>query len=154
MVEGENGILAGSPDHDRPDCQSAVRRLTWGNGTIATCYSADEPDRLRGPQHDGAWCDEIASWRYPDAWDMLMLGLRIGKNPRVVATTTPRPVKLIRGLLAREGGDVAVTRGRTVENVKNLADAEGPSVSHRAAARPAVQARWRGRAREPCGSRR
>jgi phage terminase large subunit-like protein len=123
MVEGESGILAISPNHDRPEYQPGLRRLTWKNGAIATCFSADEPDRLRGPQHDGAWCDEIASWRYPDAWDMLMLGLRIGKNPRVVATTTPRPVKLIRGLLAREGKDVVVTRGRTIENVANLAPA-------------------------------
>jgi phage terminase large subunit-like protein len=123
MVEGESGILAISPNHFRPEYQPGLRRLTWPNGAIATCYSADEPDRLRGPQHDAAWCDEIASWRYPDAWDMLMLGLRIGKNPRVVATTTPRPVKLIRDLLAREGTDVVVTRGRTIENVANLAPA-------------------------------
>jgi predicted phage terminase large subunit-like protein len=123
MVEGESGILAISPQHFRPDYQPGLRRLTWPNGAIGTCYSADEPDRLRGPQHDAAWTDEIASWRYPDSWDMLMLGLRIGKNPRVVATTTPRPVKLIRDLLAREGKDVAVTRGRTVENVANLAPA-------------------------------
>jgi predicted phage terminase large subunit-like protein len=123
MVEGESGILAISPKHDRPEYQPGLRRITWPNGAIATCYSADEPDRLRGPQHDAAWCDEIASWRYPDAWDMLMLGLRIGKNPKVVATTTPRPVKLIRGLLAREGRDVIVTRGRTIENVANLAPA-------------------------------
>src|SRR6266700_5421427 len=123
MVEGESGILACSPKHDRPEYQPGLRRLTWRNGAIATCYSADEPDRLRGPQHDGAWCDEIASWRYPDAWDMLMLGLRIGKNPRVVATTTPRPVKLIRNLLAREGKDVVVSRGRTIENAANLAPA-------------------------------
>ena len=123
MVEGESGILACSPDHNRPEYQPGLRRLTWPNGAIATCYSADEPDRLRGPQHDGAWCDEIASWRYPDAWDMLMLGLRIGRNPRVVATTTPRPVKLIRNLLAREGKDVVVSRGRTIENAANLAPA-------------------------------
>jgi predicted phage terminase large subunit-like protein len=123
MVEGESGILACSPKHDRPEYQPGLRRLTWRNGAIATCYSADEPDRLRGPQHDGAWGDEIASWRYPDAWDQLMFGLRIGKNPRVVATTTPRPVKLIRELLAREGKDVVVTRGRTLENAANLAPA-------------------------------
>jgi predicted phage terminase large subunit-like protein len=123
MVEGESGILAISPKHDRPEYQPGLRRIVWPNGAIATCYSADEPDRLRGPQHDGAWTDEVASWRYPMAWDMLMLGLRIGKNPRVVATTTPRPVKLIRDLLARDGRDVAVTRGRTIENVANLAPA-------------------------------
>jgi phage terminase large subunit-like protein len=123
MIEGESGILATAPKHARPEYQPGLRRLTWPNGAMAIAYSADEPDRLRGPQHDGAWCDEIASWRYPDAWDMLMLGLRIGKNPRVVATTTPRPVKLIRNLLAREGKDVVVTRGRTIENAANLAPA-------------------------------
>jgi phage terminase large subunit-like protein len=121
MVEGESGILAISPKHDRPEYQPGLRRLTWPNGAMATCYSADEPDRLRGPQHDAAWCDEIASWRFPLAWDMLMLGLRIGKNPRVVATTTPRPIKLIRDLLAREGRDVVVSRGRSIENASNLA---------------------------------
>jgi phage terminase large subunit-like protein len=123
MVEGESGILAISPKHDRPEYQPGLRRLTWPNGALATLYSADEPDRLRGPQHDAAWCDEIASWRFPLAWDMLMLGLRIGKNPRVVATTTPRPIKLIRDLLAREGQDVVVSRGRSVENASNLAPA-------------------------------
>jgi phage terminase large subunit-like protein len=123
MVEGESGILAISPKHDRPEYQPGLRRITWQSGAIATLYSADEPDRLRGPQHDEAWCDEVASWRYPDAWHMLQLGLSLGRNPRVVATTTPRPVKLIRDLLAREGGDVVVTRGRTIENVANLAPA-------------------------------
>ena len=123
MVEGESGILAISPKHGRPEYQPGLRRLSWKNGAVATCFSADEPDRLRGPQHDAAWGDEIASWRYPDAWDQLMFGLRIGRNPRVVATTTPRPVKLIRDLLAREGKDVVVTRGRTVENAENLAPA-------------------------------
>jgi phage terminase large subunit-like protein len=102
MTEGESGILAVSPKHDRPDYQPGLRRITWQNGAIATLYSADEPDRLRGPQHDGAWCDEVASWRYPDAWHMLQLGLRLGRNPRVVATTTPRPVRLIRDLLEHD----------------------------------------------------
>jgi len=123
MVEGESGILAISPSHDRPEYQPGLRRLTWPNGAVATCFSADEPDRLRGPQHAGAWADEAASWRYPDSFDQLMFGLRIGKNPRVVVTTTPRPVKLIRDLLSREGKDVVVTRGRTVENAPNLAPA-------------------------------
>jgi phage terminase large subunit-like protein len=120
-VEGESGILATAPKHERPEYQPGLRRITWSNGAMATCYSADEPDRLRGPQHDGMWADEIASWRYPETWDMAMLGLRIGKNPRVVATTTPKPVRLIRSLLAREGKDVIVTRGRTIENAANLA---------------------------------
>jgi len=77
MVEGESGLLAIGPPQQRPQYEPTKRRLTWPNGAIATTYSADEPERLRGPQHDAAWCDEIASWRYPEAWDMLMFGLRL-----------------------------------------------------------------------------
>jgi predicted phage terminase large subunit-like protein len=121
MVEGESGILSISPDHDRPSYEPSKRRLTWANGAIATVFSADEPDRLRGPQYDGAWCDEIAAWKYIDAWDMLQFGLRLGKDPRCVVTTTPRPIKIIRDLLGREGDNVAVTRGSTYENRSNLA---------------------------------
>ena len=76
------------PEWDRPHYEPSKRRLTWPNGAIATTYSADEPERLRGPQHDAAWCDEIASWRYPEAWDMLMFGLRLGDDPRVVRSGT------------------------------------------------------------------
>jgi phage terminase large subunit-like protein len=119
MVEGESGILAISPPWERPRYEPSKRRLTWPNGAIATLFSADEPERLRGPQHDAAWCDELASWRYPEAWDMLMLGLRLGTDPRVVVTTTPRPTKLIRELIADP--TVVVTRGTTRENGANLA---------------------------------
>lgn len=121
MVEGESGILTISPPHERPSYEPSKRRLTWPNGAVATLFSADEPERLRGPQHDLAWCDELAAWRYPAAWDMLMLGLRLGRDPRVVVTTTPRPIHLIRMLLADPM--VVVTRGRTVENRDNLAAA-------------------------------
>jgi phage terminase large subunit-like protein len=121
MVEGESGILATSPDWNRPDYEPSKRRLTWANGAIATTYSADEPERLRGPQHDLAWCDELAAWRYPAAWDMLMFGLRLGTDPRAVVTTTPRPTPLIKALLADP--KVVVTRGRTAENEENLAPA-------------------------------
>jgi phage terminase large subunit-like protein len=123
MIEGESGLLAIAPDERRPRYEPSKRRLTWPNGAIATGYSADEPERLRGPQHDAAWCDELAAWRYPEAWDMLMLGLRLGDDPRAVVTTTPRPVRLVRELLARAGGDVAVTRGSTFDNAANLAPA-------------------------------
>jgi phage terminase large subunit-like protein len=75
----------------------AHRQADLAERAIATTYSADEPERLRGPQHDAAWCDEIASWRYPEAWDMLMFGLRLGDDPRAVVTTTPKPIKIIRG---------------------------------------------------------
>jgi phage terminase large subunit-like protein len=115
MVEGESGIMNCGPV--RPVYEPSKRRVTWPNGAIATTYSADEPDRLRGPQHDAAWCDEIAAWRYPQAWDMLMLGLRLGSDPRVVATTTPKPVKLVRDLLA----SAVVTRSTTYDNLDNLA---------------------------------
>jgi predicted phage terminase large subunit-like protein len=119
MVEGESGLLAIAPGKRRPVFEPSKRQLTWPNGAVATLFSADEPDRLRGPQFDAAWCDELAAWRYPAAWDMLMMGLRLGTNPRVVVTTTPKPVKLIRALLASP--DCAVTRGGTRENAKNLA---------------------------------
>jgi phage terminase large subunit-like protein len=74
MVEGESGVLAVSPRTKRPVYEPSKHRVTWPNGAIATTYSADEPERLRGPQHDCSWCDELAAWRYPEAWDMLMLG--------------------------------------------------------------------------------
>ncbi len=121
MIEGESGLLAISPLGDRPHYEPSKRRLTWPNGAVATTYSADEPERLRGPQHDFAWCDELAAWRYPEAWDMLMFGLRLGDDPRAVVTTTPRPTKLIKALLADP--KVVVTRGSTAENRENLAPA-------------------------------
>jgi phage terminase large subunit-like protein len=119
MVEGDSGILAISPPWERPRYEPSKRRLTWPNGAIATLFSADEPERLRGPQHDAAWCDELASWRYPEAWDMLMFGLRLGIDPRVVITTTPRPTTLLRELIVDP--TVVVTRGTTYENRANLA---------------------------------
>lgn len=119
MVEGESGILACSPPWCRPVYEPSKRRLTWPNGAMATTYSADEPDRLRGPQHSFAWGDEPASWRYPEAWDMLQLGLRLGTRPRSVMTGTPKPIRLIRDLLRRS--DCHVTRGSTYDNRSNLA---------------------------------
>ena len=121
MIEGESGILATAANHMRPVYEPSKRRLTWPNGAVATAFSADEPDRLRGPQHDAAWADELAAWTYPEAWDMLQFGLRLGKRPRSIVTTTPKPVKLIRDLLKRQGAGVLVTRGRTADNAANLA---------------------------------
>jgi phage terminase large subunit-like protein len=119
MVEGESGLLNIADPARRPCWEPSKRRLTWPNGAIATAYSAEEPERLRGPQHDFAWCDELAAWRYPDeTWAMLMFGLRLGADPRVVVTTTPRPTRLVRELLADPG--VAVTRGTTYDNRANL----------------------------------
>lgn len=119
MIEGESGLLKIHRADERPVWEPSRRRLTWPNGAIATTYSADEPDQLRGPQHDSALCDEIAAWRYPDAWDQLQLGLRLGNDPRVVVTTTPRPTPLVRALVASP--TTIVTRGRTADNAKNLA---------------------------------
>ncbi len=121
MVEGESGLLAIAPPWDRPLYEPSKRRLTWPNGAVATIFSADEPERLRGPQHDFAWCDELAAWRYPEAWDMLMFGLRLGGDPRAIVTTTPRPTKPIRALLADP--KVVVSGGTTAENRANLAAA-------------------------------
>jgi phage terminase large subunit-like protein len=121
MVEGESGLLAISPPWFKPLYEPSKRRLTWPNGAIATVFTADEPERLRGPQHDGAWCDELAAWRYPDAWDMLQFGLRLGDDPRCVVTTTPKPVRIVRELL--KATTTAVTRGSTYDNADNLAPA-------------------------------
>lgn len=129
MVEGESGIVAISPPNMRPDYEPSKRRLTWPNGAIATTYSADDPEQLRGPQHDFAWADEIGKWARPAAWDNLMFGLRLGQRPRVIATTTPRPVSLVRRLQKQPG--VVVTTGTTFDNSANLAPAFLAEVSQR-----------------------
>ncbi|RYE81806.1 MAG: ATP-binding protein, partial [Hyphomicrobiales bacterium] len=117
MVRGESGILAAHPAPQRPRLRSNV--LTWPNGVQAFVMSASDPDRFRGPQFAAAWCDEVAKW--PDAeatWDMLQFSLRLGDHPRQLATTTPRPIPLLRRLLADE--HTVVSRMRTDEN-KHLA---------------------------------
>ena len=119
MVEGESGILATARPGARPDYEPSRRRITWPGGAIATTYSAEEPERLRGPQHDGAWADELGAWKYEAAWDMLLLGLRLGAEPRALVTTTPRPTKLVRSLLS--DANTVTTRGSTYDNRDNLA---------------------------------
>ena len=89
------------------------------NGSRIKGFSAEEPDRLRGPQHHGAWCDELAAWAKPDAWDQLQFGLRLGEHPQTVITTTPRPIPVVRNLIQRDS--TLVTRGSTFENKANLA---------------------------------
>lgn len=119
MAEGESGILAVSPPWARPKYEPSKRRITWPNGAIATLYSGEEPDRLRGPQHEFAWVDELAAMKYPkETWDMLALGLRLGLA-RTVVTTTPRPIPVIRGIMAAP--DTVTVRGTTYENLENLA---------------------------------
>ena len=121
MVEGESGILNVSPPDWRPNYEPSKRRLTWPNGATATLFSADEPDRLRGPQCEGFWADELAAWRYPEAWDQLMFGLRLGTDPRGIVTTTPRPTAIVRDLVKK--GTTEITTGTTYENRANLAAA-------------------------------
>ena len=120
MVEGESGLLAVHPPDFRPLYEPSKRRVTWPNGATATLYNATEPDQLRDPQEDLAWCDELAKWRYAqETWDMLQFGLRLGNMPRALVTTTPRPIKLIRDLIKDER--CVVTRGGTNDNRANLA---------------------------------
>lgn len=120
MVEGDSGILGVHPKDYRPIYEPSKRRLTWPNGTTATLFNATEPDQLRGPQQDLAWCDELAKWRYAqETWDMLQFGLRLGDHPRVCITTTPRPIVLLRQIMADPR--TVTTRGSTYENASNLA---------------------------------
>jgi phage terminase large subunit-like protein len=118
MVENDNGILGVCPPDERPAWEPSLGRLKWPNGAAAFLYSAAEPESLRGPQHHFAWCDEIAKWPFGmETWTNLMLGLRRGHFPRVMATTTPRPVPLVRKLI---GQGVELTRGRMIDNASNL----------------------------------
>lgn len=122
MVEGESGLLATSPPWFRPEYEPSKRRLTWPNGAMATLYSAEKYQRLNGPQHDGAWADEVGVWRFGEqAWDMLQLGLRLGPAPQTIVTTTPKASKVVRDLVKDER--TAVTRASTYANLENLAPA-------------------------------
>ena len=121
-AEGESGIINILRDYGSlADYNRSQGAITLTNGSKIKLFSADEPDRLRGPQHHGAWCDELAAWRYPDTWDQLQFGMRLGSHPRTVITTTPRPVSLIRNLVNRTDGSVKVVRGSTFDNAQNLA---------------------------------
>ena len=129
MIEGVSGLRAISPESERPIYVSSRRRLEWPNGAIAQVFSAEDPDSLRGPQCDVAWCDEIGAWSQDEeSWNNLMLGLRLGDDPRVVATTTPRRTPLIKRLLKEEG--VVLTRSTTKDNEANLSPAFISAVEH------------------------
>ena len=131
IVEGESGIMNVSPPSERPLYEPSKRRLTWPNGNTATCFTADEPDSLRGPQFTHAWGDEVAAWRQtPDAagmtaFDNLRVGTRLGANPKIMITTTPKRVPLLYKLLdeAKTTGRVVVSRGSTMDNSGNLSNA-------------------------------
>lgn len=122
MVEGMSGLLAVHPPHEQPRYEPSKRRITWPNGAIATLFSAENYEQLRGPQFDCAWIDELCKLKYAEkVWDQLNFSLRLGKDPKVILTTTPRPIPLLKELLKGETkGDVYVTRGSTFENIDNL----------------------------------
>lgn len=125
MIEGPAGILAICPDDERPKYEPSNRRLKWPNGAVSLIFTADEPDRLRGKQCHKFWGDEVAAWRYPEAYDQAKFGLRLGDKPQAILTSTPRPTKLIKDILAERdmhGRPITyVTRGTTYENKHNLA---------------------------------
>lgn len=120
MVEGDSGILSVFPRDLKPSYSITKSEIKFHNGAKCVCVSADEPDRFRGQQAEFVWCDELCSWRYDEAWDMLRLGTRLGKDPRILVTTTPRPTPLIKHLIASP--DTHLTRGSSYENRGNLAD--------------------------------
>jgi phage terminase large subunit-like protein len=129
IVEGESGIMNVSPPSERPLYEPSKRRLTWPNGNTATCFTADEPDSLRGPQFTHAWGDEVAAWRQtPDAagmtaFDNLRVGTRLGANPQILVTTTPKRVPLLYKLIDEaKSGRVVITRGSTMDNSGNLSN--------------------------------
>ena len=104
MIEGESGLLAVHPDEERPCFEPSKRRLVWKNGAIATLYSAENYEKLRGPQFDAAWIDELAKFRHAEKlWQQLQFSLRLGLHPKVMITTTPRPLPLLTQLMNQEG---------------------------------------------------
>lgn len=121
MIEGESGILNVSPPWDKPVYNSSAMKLTWKNGAIAKLFSAEEPDRLRGPQCYKAWADELAAWRYEESWIQLKMGLRLGNHPQCIITTTPRPTKIIKEIASDK--NTFLTHGTSYENRDNLAPA-------------------------------
>jgi phage terminase large subunit-like protein len=120
MIEGISGLLAVHAPYERPHYDVSRNQLQWSNGAIAQMYAADDPDNLRGPQFDAAWCDELAKWRRAQhAWDMLQFALRLGNRPQCVVTTTPRPIALLKKLMA--DGATVTSRAKTTDNAANLA---------------------------------
>ncbi len=120
MIFGESGIMACSPPDRRPEWQATRKRLIWPNGATAQAFSAQDPEALRGPQFDGAWVDELAKWkRARETWDMLQFGLRLGEDPRVCVTTTPRNVGVLTDLLAQDS--TVLTQAATEANSAYLA---------------------------------
>lgn len=121
MVMGDSGLLAVCPPDRRPQWEATRRRLVWPNGAVAQCFSAADPEALRGPQFDAAWADELGKWKHADeAWDQLQFALRLGAQPRAVVTTTPRPQAMLKALLASPSS--VVTHAPTRANRAWLAE--------------------------------
>lgn len=126
MIEGPAGILARSPPWFYPHYEPSKRRVTWPNGAVASTFSSENPEQARGPQHDLIWADELCAWaRAADTWDNLMFGLRLegpkGDPPQAIITTTPKPTKTLKTIMAEP--DVVITRGSTFDNAANLSKA-------------------------------
>lgn len=120
MIEGQSGLLAVHRPEERPTFYPTLRRIEWANGSVAEVFSAEDPESLRGPQFDAAWCDEFAKWKKaPDVWNNLQLALRIGDVPHAIITTTPRPTKIVRDLI--NDAATVVTRSKTIDNETHLA---------------------------------
>lgn len=120
MIEGPSGLRQITPaGGTRPRYSVSRRRLEWPNGAVGLVFSAEDPESLRGPQFDAAWCDEIGVWAQGESvWNNLQFGLRLGPSPRCVATTTPRPVPLVKRLMS---GEALVTHSPTRDNASHLA---------------------------------
>lgn len=119
MLEGESGLITISPKESRPVYTPARRRVRWPNGAVAHIFTSYDPDQLRGPQFDTAWCDELAAWKYPqETWVNLTLALRLGDKPQVIVTTTPKPINTLREIINEP--TTALTSGSTYENQANL----------------------------------
>jgi predicted phage terminase large subunit-like protein len=120
MVKGKSGVLRVCPPWELSGSgwYFTDQQVRFRNGSTATLYTADEPERLRGPEHDFAWADELCAWGYPEAWDMLLMTMRGGVRPRVLVTTTPKPSAIIRDLMSHS--NTAITIGATLENASNL----------------------------------
>jgi len=120
--EGESGLLNVIPDILIGDYIKSLHEIKLKNGSIIKGIPASEPNRFRGPQFHGGWLDELAAWEYLDeSWDMLNFGLRLGKHPKLICTTTPKPKPLIVDLVNRDGKDVVYTMASTYDNIHNLA---------------------------------
>lgn len=120
-AEGESGIVNVLRQYGTlKDYNRSIGEIFLTNGSRIKLFSGEEPERLRGPQHHGGWFDELAAFKYPEAWDQYQFGLRLGDFPQTIVTTTPKPIKLIKELITQD--NVRVVRGSTFDNAANLAE--------------------------------